>query len=143
MSFEEKLREKISNSTMGSDRRNLFKLVLGEWQQLAAKQTVKDEHGENIAKKIIESNEKSIGYLKGDDVRAQRLQAENLALRELLPRYLSKQEILAELAANNLAIKSFGNDGQAIGAAMKYFKSTSQPVEGDTVKQAVLEFRAE
>jgi len=142
MSFEQTLKEKIAESPFGSDRRSILKLVLGEHQQLAAKQDMKDEHGHNIVKKIIESNDKSLGYLKEGDSRIQKLEDENDTLRELLPKYLSKAEIVGILRCENLDLQSFKNDGQAVGVAMKHFKTTGQNVEGNTVKEAVAELRA-
>jgi uncharacterized protein YqeY len=142
MSFEETLKGKIATALFSSDRRNLLKLVLGEHQQLAAKQAMNDEHGYNIVKKIMESNRTSLKYLRADDSRAEKLEEENECLAELLPKYLSKEAISAILVSENLALKSYKSDGQAVGVAMKHFKATGQFVEGNTVKEAVTELRA-
>tara|TARA_Y100000034_G_scaffold135070_2_gene205567 strand:+ start:94 stop:510 length:417 start_codon:yes stop_codon:yes gene_type:complete len=137
MSFEQNLKERINNAPFGSERRNILKLVLGEHQQLAAKQAMKDEHGHNIVKKIIEANDKSLSYLEEGDLRARKLRDENDVLRELLPRYLSKEEIVVVL--RDLDLKSCKSAGQAMGMAMKHLAGRS--VEGNTVKEAVAELR--
>ena len=142
MGFEQTIREKISESPMGSEQRNLFKLILGEYQLLAAKQNVNDASGHNIVKKVIESNEKSLSFLtkNPDDPRAVKLRAENEILQCLLPSYLSKEQVVAKLA--DVDIKSAQNDGQAVGKAMAHFRKTGDSVEGKTVKEAVSEIRS-
>ena len=62
----------------------------------------------------------------------------------MLPAYLTKDEVRAKLNEVNLgvAFKDMKNEGMAVGAAMKFFKSLNLAVEGDVVKQVVQELRA-
>lgn len=138
MSFEQELRDRIKTSVVGSPERSMFKVVLGELQQ---KSDQKDEVGHAIVKKLVESNNKCLGYLKEDDPRYAQFVRENEILESLLPKYLSVDQIRESLTAAGIDVKSMP-EGQAMGAAIKHFKTTGAAVEGQTVKAAVAGMRA-
>lgn len=137
--FETQLRQLIADAPPSSSARNLFKVVLGEWQTKTTFDKGTDEVGYNIIRKMIKANEENLGYLAEGDSRRAQYQEENELLSALMPSFLSAEQIQAELAGVDLtAAKS---DGQAMGLAMKHLKSKGLSVEGDTVKQVVAGMR--
>lgn len=140
MSFEDILREKIKQSQVGSYDRDVLKLVLGECQQVM--DTMTDERGHGIVKKLIKSNEECLGHLTPEDPRYVRFVSENKLLADLLPQYLTKDQICERLVADGIDVKSANNDGQAVGVAMKHLKQIGAAVEGGSVKTAVSQLRA-
>jgi uncharacterized protein YqeY len=146
MSFEEKLRERLNKAPFRSKEKDLLKVVLGELQQKSASGKVTDEQGLAIVKSMIKNNiEKVLPHLKEGDERKTVIEEENKILQALLPAYLTVEqvkELLAKYQGLTEDIQAAKNDGQATGLAMKYLKSLNAQVEGETVKQAILELRA-
>lgn len=142
MTFEETLRDRISKSPYSSKERNTLKLVLGEFQQKAASGNVTEEMAHSIVKKIIKGNEETLGYLSQDDIRRNEYLEENEILAELLPRYLTVDQIRESLLTAGIDVTSMSNEGQATGKAMQHFKATNSPVEGQTVKEVVRSMRS-
>lgn len=136
MTFEEKIRERIARAGHQSTEKNLFKLILGEIQQ---KGTITEEQGFAIVKKIIKGNDETLSFLPENDTRRAGYDAENDILSELLPVYLSTQEIEVKVQELGLCtqIVSAKNEGQAVGIVMSNFKRLSLPVEGEEVKKVV------
>ena len=151
MSFEENLRAKITGFPYGSPERNLMKLVLGDFQQGVAKAptgTISDEAAHAIVKKIIQGNTDSLGYLPAGDSRRDQYIRENELLTELLPQYWTAAQIRQSLEEAGVDVKSTdphltteANEGKATGKAMKHLKSINAPIEGQTVKDVVMEMR--
>lgn len=146
MSFEEMLREKLSAAPVRGWERDLYKVVLGEMQQSG---NMKDEQCCNFVKSIIKSNEQNLGFLGPDDTRRQKYLDENRILQELLPEekekppFLTLEETIQSLKDSGLEeeLKSCQNPGKAIGLAIAHFKKNEIPVEGNVVKEVVLEIR--
>lgn len=144
--FMEKLREIVKQTPPG-DTKMLYKVILGDLQNLpgsgkskAAEPT--DEQGHAHVRKHIKGNEETIKLLRDrdtGDLRVKKLEEENLLLAELLPTYLTEDQIRSELAA--VDVKSAGNDNMAMGVAAKHFKSKDLKVDGNLVKKVVLELR--
>lgn len=139
MSFEDKIRQRISQSSMGSVERDVLKLILGECQQQI--KGVTEEQANNIVKKMIKSNEECLIHLAEGDVRVIRLKEENEILSSLLPQYWTVGQIKDRLVADGINLNSVSSDGQAMGLVMKHLKQIDAPVEGNTVKQAISELR--
>lgn len=140
MSFENTLRERIKASQIGSYDRDVLKLVLGECQQIM--DTMTDERGHGIVKKLIKSNEDCLVHLEPEDSRYVRFVSENRILSDLLPKYWTEDQIRERLVADGIDVKSANNDGQAMGVAMKHLKEIGASVEGGSVKTAVTQMRA-
>lgn len=140
MSFEEMLRDRIAKSPYGSAERNLLKVVLGDLQQKVTG-SVTDEVAHAVVKKIIKGNDESLGYLPQGDARRAQYLAENEILADLLPKYLTADQIRESLEAAGIDVKSMPNEGQATGKAMQHFKAKNAPVEGQTVKEVVQAIR--
>jgi len=146
MTFEESLRQRISEFPHGSPDKNLFKLVLGEIQQ---RDKVTDEICHSIVKKIINGNEEVMAMvdengkplLADDDSRRVQYTHENKILSELLPKYLNSVQIRQSLEDSGIDLKSDEKDGKAIGRAIEHFNKLALPFEGQTVKDVVVEIR--
>jgi hypothetical protein len=144
MSFEQSLRDRINKAPFRSREKDLLKVVLGEVQQKSAGGKVTDEQGLAIVKKMAKANEETLGLLGAEDKRREQYEEENAILQSLLPNYLTVEQIVQRLTEGGLAdeIKTAKNEGQATGIAMKKLKADNAPVEGDTVKQAVVKLRS-
>jgi uncharacterized protein YqeY len=145
MTFEQKIRDRISKVPFKSKEKEILKVVLGEVQQKSNMGSFSEESGISMVKSMIKNNiEKVLIYMSADDPRRAPLEEENRVLTSLLPAYLTKDEVRAKLNEVNLgvAFKDMKNEGMAVGAAMKFFKSLNLAVEGDVVKQVVQELRA-
>ena len=143
MNFEERLRERINAASFKSTEKDILKLVLGECQAVPVAEMGKmtDEKGNGIIKKLIKSNEETLGYLSKDDDRRSKLEEENEILAAFLPSYWSAEKIQAEFLNHESplceSITNAKSDGQATGIAMKHLQSINAPVEGQTVKEVV------
>ncbi len=123
--------------------REILKVAMGEITTDAARPGRKgdDEETQAILRKLIKSNEETLGNVSGAEQRAT-LERENEVLKTFLPKSLSVEEIVAALGAVTDAIKAAGNDGQATGVAMKHLKASGAQVSGKDVTEAVKKLRA-
>lgn len=146
MSFENTLREKLAAAPVRGWERDLYKVILGEIQQ---EKILNEEQFCEFVKQIIKANELNLRLLGPDDIRRQKYLDENRILQELLPEeedkipFLTAEEIKQSLQDSGLEeeLKSCQNPGKAIGLAIAHFKKNEIPVEGNVVKQVVLEIR--
>ena len=120
--FETQLKQLIKDAPPSSDARNLYKVVLGEWQTKTAMDKGSDEMGFNIVRKMIKANEENLGYLTESDPRTAKYKEENKLLEVLMPSFLSLEDIQRELSSVEDTIKGAKSDGQAMGLAMKHLK---------------------
>ncbi|MBI1370790.1 MAG: hypothetical protein GC162_19320 [Planctomycetes bacterium] len=123
--------------------KEILRVTLGDLQMTETRQAraITDEEAVAVIRKIIKSNEETIG-LSGDPAVKEKLAKENEVLGDLMPKTLSVEQIVAALAPVADAIKAAGNDGQATGAAVKHLKSAGAAVEGKDVAVAVKQMRA-
>src|SRR4051812_34271499 len=98
MSFEQMLRAKIAKAPFKSTEKEVLKVVLGEWQLKAATGKVTDELGFGLVKKMIKANDENLLYLGLTDPRRAKYNEENRFLNDLLPEYLTVEQVLATLA---------------------------------------------
>jgi uncharacterized protein YqeY len=124
--------------------RDVLRLALGEIQTAEARKNapLADEEANGALRKLIKSNEETLGALPADDSRVSALKKEVEVLTSLLPAQLSVAQIVEALSAQSAAIKAANNDGQATGIAMKHLKSTGAAVGGADVTAAVKQIRA-
>jgi uncharacterized protein YqeY len=125
-----------------SDRRDLLKVVLGELQTAAARlnEDLPDAEAQRLIRKMVKSNQEMAELSDRPGV-AEKMRAEILILETLLPQTLSVDQIVEALAPVVDAVKAAGNDGQAMGAAMKHLKSSGASVDGKSVGLAVKQIR--
>jgi uncharacterized protein YqeY len=124
--------------------KEILRVAVGEITTEAARPGRKgnDEEAQAILRKLIKSNEESIAATSDDAEKQAALKQENAVLAEFLPRTLSEDDVVAELAAVRDAIRAAGNDGQATGVAMKHLKSVGSTVDGKVVASAVRRVRS-
>ena len=123
--------------------KEILRVAMGELTTEAARpgRTGSDEEAQAILRKLIKSNEESLGQ-SPDAAQRQVLRQEIEILAAFLPKSLGVDEIVAALAAVEPAIKAAGNDGQATGVAMKHLKASGAVVSGKDVTEAVKRLRS-
>jgi hypothetical protein len=124
--------------------RNILGLAVGEIQtaEARANRPVTDEEATAVVRKLLKSNEETLGLTAADDPRASALRRENEVLGSLLPKSLSADAIVAALAPVGDAIRAAKSDGQAMGVAMKHLKASGAVVDAPAVQQAVKAVRS-
>ncbi|MCA9631710.1 MAG: GatB/YqeY domain-containing protein [Myxococcales bacterium] len=118
--------------------REILRVAIGD---ITTRDATSDEDVQAVLRKLLKSNEETLGHGVSDDERA-KLEQENQVLREFLPRTLDEVQIVEALQPVAEQIRAAGNDGQATGVAMKQLKSTGAVVEGKTVSAAVRRMRS-
>jgi uncharacterized protein YqeY len=123
--------------------KEILRVAVGEITTDAARPGKKgdDEEAFAILRKLIKSNEESLGSV-GDPEREQVLKQEIAVLADLLPRSLGEEEVAAALAPVVDALRAAKSDGQATGIAMKHLKTAGAIVDGKVVTVAVQRLRA-
>lgn len=121
--------------------RDVLRLVLGEIQAAEVRKNTPatEEEATAAVRKLIKSNEETLGLSEGD--RAATLRREIEVLSALLPKQLEVDDIVEALASQHAAIKEAKADGQATGLAMKHLKAAGLPVSGNDVGAAVKRIR--
>lgn len=125
--------------------KEILRVAMGEITTEAARpgRTGSDEETRAILRKLVKSNEETLASTPEADKRAV-LQQEIEILGSYLPKSLSVAEISAALAPVLELILAAGNDGQAMGIAMKQLKSLGAlgaTVNGKDVGAAIKELR--
>jgi len=100
-----------------------------------------DEEAQGILRKLIKSNQESISAGLDAEKRAV-LEQENDVLAGFLPKSLTVAEIVTALSSVRDAVRAAGNDGQAMGVAMKHLKASGLSAGGKDVAEAVKQLRA-
>ncbi|MBK7400378.1 MAG: GatB/YqeY domain-containing protein [Myxococcales bacterium] len=123
--------------------KEILKVAMGEITTEQARPDRKsgDEETMAILRKMVTSNEESLGMVSEEDRKAV-LRREIEILKTFLPQTLSVDAIVAALAPVAAQIKAAGNDGQATGIAVKHLKSTGADAAGKDVSAAVKLVRA-
>ena len=117
--------------------KNILSVVLGEVQKLSPDK-VNDETVVNIIRKMVKSNEETLAF---GGSRVDILKKENEILASFLPQTWSVEEIEAFFLNGNgpefETIQGAGNEGKAIGLAMKTLKAAKAPVLPEDVRAFV------
>lgn len=144
MEFLSEIKQQMMAAMKAGDtvRKEILRVVVGEITTNEARGTVKtDDDCRTIVRKLVKSNEETLGHTADADQRAV-LEQEIEILRALLPRSLSVDAIVEALASVRDALRAEANDGKATGLAMKHLKSSGALVEGRDVSEAVRRVRA-
>lgn len=145
MAWIEDVRARVTKAMREKDEvaKSVLRVALGDLQAAESRQgtPLTPEQGAQIVRKLIKSNEETIGYTK-DEAAKERLEQENRVLQALLPQTLTVEQIVEALGPVAEQVKAAGNDGQATGVAMKHLKSTGAAVEGKDVAAAVKRLRS-
>jgi uncharacterized protein YqeY len=141
------LKSKIKQAMLAKDTltRDVLRVALGEVDTAVARAgEISNEEAEKIVRKIVKSNRESLSAIEGNPAKAddrKRLEDEIGVLESVLPTSLGPAEIEAALAPVADVIREAGNDGQAIGAAMKHLKGSGAVVDGKDVAGVVKHIR--
>ncbi len=118
---------------------SILQVILGE----ACRGSGDDgEDVDKIIRKMIASNNETIGLSTNREDMVAKLKEENTYLESLLPQVLSVEEIKNSLSEVLVDLKTAKSDGQATGMAMKHLKSRNLKVLGEDVAVAVKQVRA-
>jgi uncharacterized protein YqeY len=150
MSMLERLKEKLTECRRAgkSVEMGVLQVVLGDASMIEARTGKKanDEEIEKLIRKVMLGNQETLAILQQKSMTGSenfaKLTAENTLLSALLPKTLSPDEIVAQLAKVADAVKGAKNDGQATGVAMKHLKGKQLKVLGDDVLAAVKKMRS-
>lgn len=132
--------------------KNIFRVVLGEVATLqgrTGKEPIDDDI-KKIVKKLIQSNEETIGNLTSEyyrDMKKELIKENEILLSVVPPTIkLSCQEIKNRIMLAGAPIfneiKECKSDGQAIGACIKYLKSYNWEADSKDVGSVVKELRS-
>ncbi|MBX3187142.1 MAG: GatB/YqeY domain-containing protein [Labilithrix sp.] len=142
----EEIKKRVAVAVKQGDTvsRDVLRLALGEIQTAEARKNapLAEDEANGALRKLIKSNEETLGALPGGDARAPVLKKEIEVLAALLPAQLTVAQIVEALAGQAAGIKAANNDGQATGVAMKHLKSAGAAVSGADVTAAVKQIRA-
>jgi uncharacterized protein len=138
---EIKQRLKVAMKARNVTEREILRVALGEIQTIEARTgTMSDQDAAAIVKKLVKSNQETLGVTESAEQRAT-LEQENAVLESLLPKTLDVDAIVGALASAVVPIKAAANDGQATGIAIKHLKATGAAVDGKNVAEAVKRIR--
>ncbi len=120
--------------------KEILRVAVGEITTDAARpgRQGNDEEATAIVRKLIKSNEESLGHLE-DEPRKATLRQEIDVLSSFLPKTLDPEAIAAALQPVVDRIRGAASDGQATGIAMQELKGS--PVSGKDVAAAVKKLR--
>ena len=123
--------------------KNILRVALAECSAIESSPTqggkeLSDQQVHKVFRKLIQSNTETIGYSSGDG--KLKLEEENRILNEFLPQFLSREDIKQKLSSIADQIE-VAKGGQAVGIAMKFFKTSGDSVDGNDVKSVVEEIQ--
>ena len=126
-------------------RRDALRLVIADVDS-DHKRKDDDKWAETVIRKHIKQNEEAISFYKEGDEGYARLKEQSGMLQSLLPKTLTVEQIEDELLNTGegelKVIKGAKSEGQAMGIAMKHFKSKGLAVLGNDVKAAITHIRS-
>ncbi len=122
----------------------ILRLAQSEVQALQARtgRDLTDDEAFGAIRKLVKSNQETLEVVGENGEDSATLRRELELLQELLPKRLTVDEIVAAIGSIVEAIKAAGNDGQAMGVAMKHLKSQGAQVAGTDVTEAVKRLRS-
>ena len=146
MTTVEKMKSQVLAAMKSGDEvtKNVLRVALSEISLVEsssanAGRPLTEEQILKIVRKIQASNSETIAALAATDARQVVLIRENQILESFLPKLLTLEEIKSRLSIVQVEICAAKNVGQATGVAMKVFKQSGDAVDGNLVKQAVIE----
>jgi len=141
---EIKQRMRTAMQAHDSVARNILGLALGEIQtaEARANRALAEDEAIAVLRKLVKSNEETLGHAKDDPARTAELRREIEILAALLPAALTPAAVAGALAPVADALRAAKSDGQAMGVAMKHLKSTGAVVEAAVVQEAVRAVRS-
>lgn len=122
--------------------KEVLRVALGEIQVVEARAgSISDDESAAIIRKLVKSNHETLA-LSTDEEQKRTLTQEITVLESLLPKTLSVEDIVAQLAPAASEIRSAKSAGQATGIAVKLLKAQGANASGKDVAAAVERLRA-
>ena len=123
--------------------KNVLGVALGEIQtaEARANRALSDDEAMAVVRKLVKSNEETLGHAKDDQARMTELRREIEVLASLLPKALSVEAVAEALAPVAEALRAAKSDGHAMGVAMKHLKASGAVVESAAVQEAIKRVR--
>jgi uncharacterized protein YqeY len=144
--LSDEIKRQMRAALLGHDAvaRNILGLALGEIQtaEARANRPLGDDEVAAVLRKLVKSNEETLGHARDDAARSAELRRENEVLAALLPKALSPGAVAEALAPVADALRAAKTDGQAMGVAMKHLKASGAVVDAATVQEAIKAVRA-
>ncbi len=123
--------------------KEILRVAVGEITTSAARGDsgeLSDAEVQAVLKKLVKSNSEALSQAT-DASTKETLEREIAVLQSFLPRALSIEEIVAELAPVKDSIQAAPAQGPAMGIAMKTLKAAGKSAEAKDVTQAVARLR--
>ena len=123
--------------------KNILGLALGEIQtaEARANRALGEDEAMAVVRKLVKSNEETLGHAKDDLARVTELRREIDLLSALLPKALSLEAVTEALGPVADALRAAKSDGHAMGVAMKHLKASGAVVESASVQEAIKKVR--
>ena len=124
--------------------KNILGLALGEIQtaEARANRALGEDEAMAVLRKLVKSNEETLGHAKDDVARVTELRREIEVLSSFLPKALSVDAVTEALAPLAEALRAAKSDGHAMGLAMKHLKTSGAVVESAAVQEAIKRVRS-
>jgi len=135
--LENKIRVNIAAAVQKKNKieKNILRLALGEIQRETSTKELSETDKENIVRKLIKSNNKTIFLTENDNTKNE-LTKENEILQLLLPEEMTKTDVLAFITGYDVKMVE-DNVGKSIGNVMRAMKENKIVVDSNVVKEVV------
>ena len=144
MSLIDQIKARITQAMKARNtvEKEVLRVALGEMQIAETRAgALSDDEAAAIVRKLLKSNHETLG-LTADAEQKQTLTQEIAILESLLPKTLSVDEIVTQLAPVAEQLRAAKSSGQATGIAVKHLKSADANVGGKDVAAAVERIRS-
>jgi hypothetical protein len=140
---EIKARMRTAMQARDAVAKNILGLALGEIQtaEARANRALGEDEAMAVLRKLVKSNEETLGHAKDDVARVTELRREIEVLSSFLPAALSVDAVTEALAPLAEALRAAKSDGHAMGLAMKHLKTSGAVVESAAVQEAIKRVR--
>lgn len=124
-------------------RRDVIRVALSDVQAESERrgEALPDADAVKVVRRMVKAMDETIAAAPESEAAAKAKQ-EQAVLAEFLPQTWDAARISAALAEHEESLKAAGNDGQAMGVAMKALKAQGAEVDGGDVRQVVAAIRA-
>jgi len=138
--LEKKIRLHVTAAVQRKDNteRDILRLALSEIERESSKKDLTEEQKENIIRKLIKSNVSTLEFMDDSNDGRDILLREIDALKVLLPKEMTKEDVLAFINGYNVELID-NNVGRSVGMVMKAMKENNIVADGKLVKQVITE----
>jgi len=137
------LEKKIRNQALAASKRkdnierDIMRLALSEIEREGFKKELTEKNKEDVIRKLIKSNISTLEMMDESNKERDVLCRENDCLKSLLPKEMTKDDILTFINSHNIELNN--NVGKSIGIVMKVMKEHKKNADGKLIKQVITE----